>query len=92
MASAALVTELADQVEDLMGSGGVFSIRMSEGDTGEQRARLIDTYGEVLDELRERGHHDVRGTITRIGTDEVDQDGLPIEQGEYLVIVQAKDA
>jgi hypothetical protein len=88
VASTALIAEMADTVEELTGSGGVFSIRMSEGDSGEQRARLIDTYSAVLAELRQRGHDDVRGTITRIGTDEVDQDGLPIEQGEYLVIVQ----
>jgi hypothetical protein len=88
MASAALIAEMADTVENLVGTGGVFSIRMSEGDTGEQRARLIDTYSSVLDELRERGHHDVRGTICRVSGDEVDQDGTPLQEGEYLVIVQ----
>jgi hypothetical protein len=88
VASAALIAEMADTVEELTGSGGVFSIRMQEGDTGEQRARLIDTYSEVLAELRQRGHDNVRGTICRVSGDEVDQDGHPIEQGEYLVIVQ----
>jgi hypothetical protein len=64
--SASLVAEMADQVEELIGSGRVWTLRVEDGHTPEQRALLIDTHGKVLDELRRRGHHDIRGTVTRI--------------------------
>jgi hypothetical protein len=63
MASAALIDELADNVEALTDTGRVFSLRLEPGDTAEQRATLIDAYSEVVQELRRRGHHDIRGTV-----------------------------
>jgi hypothetical protein len=89
--SASLVVELADQVEELTGSGRVWTLRIEEGETPEHRALLIDTHGKVLDELRRRGHDDIRGTVTRIREGEADPDGLPLAPGEYLAIGYAAE-
>ena len=86
MTTTDLIDELADQVEHLIGSGRVLTLRIEPGDTFEQRQAVIDAHGEVLDELRRRGYYDVRATITRIGEGELDPDGMPLTAGEHLAI------
>jgi hypothetical protein len=84
----ALIDQLADQAEGLIGTGRVFSIRLEPGDTAKQRAGVIDAYGEVIQELRRRGHDGIRGTIEHIREGELDPDGMPLVAGEHLVIGQ----
>ncbi len=86
MTTTDLIDELADQVEALMDSGRVFSLRIDPGEAPDKRTLLIDTHAEVLNELKRRGYHDVRATVTRIGEGEVDPDGMPLLPGEYLAI------
>jgi hypothetical protein len=62
--SAELVSEHADLVERLRGSGQVYSISWHAGDTPEQRTQLIGHHGKVLEELRLRGRHP-QGTVVR---------------------------
>jgi hypothetical protein len=81
-----LITELADQVEDLIGTGNMFSLRIDPGEPADTRALIIDTHGAVLDELRRRGREDVHGTIEHIRDGETGPDGMPLLPGEYLVI------
>ena len=66
--SADLVREHADLVEQLNGTGRVYSVTWRAGDTPERRAWLIDHHAAVIEELRRRGR-DPRGTVLR---DEVD--------------------
>jgi hypothetical protein len=43
----------------------VFALRLAAGASGEFRRRLIDIYGAVVEELRGRGHEDVRAAVIR---------------------------
>ncbi len=68
------VNEHADFVEQLDGTGQVFSLTWHAGDSGEQRAWLIDHHGAVQAELNRRGH-DVQATVVR---DELDTEHYAI--------------
>jgi hypothetical protein len=72
------VTEHADLVEQLHGTGEVFSLTWRVGDTAEQRTWLIDHHAAVQAELRRRGH-DVQATVVR---DEQDTEHYAIRIGE----------
>ena len=86
-----LITEMADYIESLNGSGRVFTLRIAPGDSPSQRMLLIDRHAAVLGELRRRGHDDVRATVTRISEGELDPDGMPLPAGEHLAIGFAPD-
>jgi hypothetical protein len=58
------VAEHADLVEQLDGTGQVFSLTWHAGDTPEQRVWLIDHHAAVQAELRRRGH-EVQATVVR---------------------------
>jgi hypothetical protein len=81
-----LIDELADQVEALIDTGRVFSLRIELDEPPDQRRLVIDIHAEVLTELKRRGYCDARATVTRIEEGEMDPDGLPLRPGEYLVI------
>jgi len=68
------VCEHADQVIELVGSGGVWSLALQAGDSAEQRAAIIDHHEQVVAELRRRGHP-ARATVVR---DEPDREYLAI--------------
>jgi hypothetical protein len=61
-----------------------WSLRVDPGEPPDQRRLLIDTHTNVLAELKRRGHDDIRATVTGIGPDEVDDDGMPLPPGEYV--------
>jgi hypothetical protein len=86
MASPTLIDELADHVEALIDSGGVFNLRLEPGEAPDKRALIIDIHAEVLKELRRRGYHDIRATVTRIKEGEEDPDGVLLVPGDYLAI------
>lgn len=62
--SAELVREHADLVEQLDGTGNVFSLTWHAGDKPEHRAWLIDHHAAVQTELRRRGHT-AQATVVR---------------------------
>jgi hypothetical protein len=64
MTSAQLISEHADMVERLDGSGQGFSLTWHAGDTREQRTGLIDYHGAVIEELRRRGRT-AQGAVVR---------------------------
>lgn len=57
MTSPKLVSEHADLVQAIAaaGTGEAFSLTWRAGDSGEERARLIDHHQAVVDELCRRG-------------------------------------
>ena len=59
-----LVTENADLVEQLRGTGKLWSVTWHAGDAPQERIALLDHHGAVLNELRRRGHH-ARATVVR---------------------------
>jgi hypothetical protein len=68
------VAEHADLVEQLNGTGQVYSVTWHAGDTAEQRAWLIDHHAAVQAELKRRGHV-VQATV---GRDEQDTEHYAI--------------
>lgn len=54
--SANVINQHADQVEELHGTGQIYSLTWHAGDTPQQRAWLINHHGAVQTELRRRGH------------------------------------
>jgi hypothetical protein len=86
VASRDLIDEMADQVEAQIGTHEVWALRIDPGEPLDKRALMIDTHHYVLDELRRRGYHDIRGTVQTIGEGETTPDGEPILPGEYLVV------
>lgn len=55
VSSPSLVLEHADLVEQMHGTGAIWSLRLGDCDQ-EQRQALIDHHGRVMRLLRQRGH------------------------------------
>ena len=83
--SADLITELSDTAEALFSRGLIWSLRIGNDEDDRGRELLTNTFGEVREELRDRGWT-LRTAVEDVGPGRVDDDGLPLQVGTYLAI------